>query len=377
MTWAENHAESEHLASDAEIASRSGDTVRAERLYKAAASAELRALEELDSSKHRTLGITAVSAVALLYKAQEFDTAQDVAYRWLRESNLPRFAVSQLQGILSKIWAREEQDRAGLKFVRGGLLVGVSGSQIVRGGAPLDLILQKIDQVQALYFRAAELILNRPARRRGPPSSDIQALFRLWLFQTPPGSYQFEVLVQEPPQGELFDENRPRVAEVTEKCLQIVQAAVSDSEVALREAVPDKDYRQAFLKLARNLAPTGKTFEKLEVRDASRPESRPVSLVPESRALAKRALRLEQPLESNGPASGDAEERLTGTLRALDLDDDWLEITVDERVDVHLRVRGVGEALDDVIGSMVNRRVIVYIIRNDTGYRLRDIELEE
>jgi hypothetical protein len=49
---------------------------------------------------------------------------------------------------------------------------------------------------------------------------------------------------------------------------------------------------------------------------------------------------------------------LKGVLRALDLDDDWLEVAVDGKTE---RVKGVGEAVDDLIGPMVNREVNVRV----------------
>src|SRR5437870_1112451 len=81
--WAEDHTESEHLAAEAEIAARAGQIERAQELYTQAAEAEGRALEHIDPSKKRTLGITAVSAVSLLYKARQYTRAELLAYRLL------------------------------------------------------------------------------------------------------------------------------------------------------------------------------------------------------------------------------------------------------------------------------------------------------
>ena len=69
MSWNEHHSESEKLASEAELVSRSGNRQEAEQLYAEAAAAEARALADLTPEKQRTIGITAISAVALWYKA--------------------------------------------------------------------------------------------------------------------------------------------------------------------------------------------------------------------------------------------------------------------------------------------------------------------
>jgi glycine cleavage system regulatory protein/CheY-like chemotaxis protein len=102
MSWERHHYESERLASAAETAVRRGDGRRASELYKLAAESEKRALNEIDPSKLRTLGVTAVSAAALYYKAGEYETAYQIAQRWLYQDSFPSFAREQLREILQK-----------------------------------------------------------------------------------------------------------------------------------------------------------------------------------------------------------------------------------------------------------------------------------
>jgi hypothetical protein len=71
MSWADLHQESEQFAAEAHmVASQSAE--RARELYAKAAQLEAAALGELAPTKLRTIGITAVSAVALLFKARQF-----------------------------------------------------------------------------------------------------------------------------------------------------------------------------------------------------------------------------------------------------------------------------------------------------------------
>ena len=69
--------------------------------------------------------------------------------------------------------------------------------------------------------------------------------------------------------------------------------------------------------------------------------------------------------------SGETEGQITGILRAVHLDQDWLEITVDGK---HERVYGVGETVDDVVGPLMNRRVIVQITTQAGRQLFRDID---
>ncbi|MCC7054226.1 MAG: hypothetical protein IT355_13250 [Gemmatimonadaceae bacterium] len=375
MTWASHHSESERLASEAEVVARARGAAAAEDLYRRAAEAEERALNDLDVHKQRTLGITAVSATALFYKAHEYARAQHLAHTWLATRYLPAFACDQLQDILINLWSREEQERVGLHFLEGDVLVSVKGGMIVRGGAPLDLIVSKVKEVQAFFFRTIEMLLDQPLRRRGDPSQEVQGYCRPWLFQAPPGSYQFAVRVQEPPQGDLFAAQRPKIEQVATTFLEIVRASAIDPE-SLSTVVPDAGYRDVFLKLARNLAPTGKSYEQIDIRDAARPDARTVTMVSNTRDAVNQAIRKARPPRPTSPA-GAVERRLAGVLRAVHLDQDWLEIALDERGGSHVRVHEAGEALDDVIGPMVNRRVLMDVVQTGERFSFRDIQAEE
>jgi hypothetical protein len=80
MSWSDLHTQSEQLAEEAHNAMRSGDLLRATQLFAEAARLETSALDAIESNKPRTFGITAVSAVALLYKAGELQAAERLAY---------------------------------------------------------------------------------------------------------------------------------------------------------------------------------------------------------------------------------------------------------------------------------------------------------
>jgi hypothetical protein len=104
MTWSHWHAESERLASQAEVELRRKDLSAAKNLYLKAAEAESQALLELAPNKPRTLGITAVSATSLWFKARAFKKASQLCYLMLSRADLPDFAVDQLKGLVQAIW---------------------------------------------------------------------------------------------------------------------------------------------------------------------------------------------------------------------------------------------------------------------------------
>jgi hypothetical protein len=373
MTWVAHHEESERLAAEAELARRRGDEQRAVELYHQAAEAEVRALFDLDPNKARTLGITVVSAVALWYRAKQYYLARKLAHHWLATDQLPPFAQDELQTLLQMIWSTTAQEAAGVEFVEGDVLVSVRGGKVVFGGAPLNLVVRKVEEVQALFYRTIEMLLGVPHRKRGAPSAEVQSIFQPWLFQAPAGSYQFAVRVQKPEQIDFFPEASPKVARVVETCLSIVRASVEDPEGVLKELVPDPEYQVTFLKLARNLAPTGESFGQIEFRDPTQLVPEPVALVPEARKYLNQAIRARTPRPSRDQV-GQAEE-LKGVLRGVHLDEDWLDVALLQPNGQHLKVVEIGDVLDDVIGPMVNHRVLVDVVIDQRGrYIFRDIQ---
>src|ERR1700734_3762742 len=102
MSWAELHQQSERAAVEAESLSHASPG-RARELYAEAAKLEALALADL-APTNRTMGITAVSTVALWFKAREFGEAQRLAHRVMANYDLPPFAAQQLQELLQTIW---------------------------------------------------------------------------------------------------------------------------------------------------------------------------------------------------------------------------------------------------------------------------------
>lgn len=367
MSWIELHSKSEQLAIEAGSAYLARDYVKAVTLYRSAADFERQALTSLDPTKSRTRGITAVSAVALLFKGKDFGAAEQLAYLMLSDANIPEFARTELRNLVQAIWTESAKQEAGVTFLPGHVMVSVKGGEVVTGGAPLDLIVEKVQTIQSMFYRTIEHSKAAPHRRAGRPPKDIQEACRPWLFQSPPGSYQFSVAIQKPAQADFFnDEIEPE--EIARKFLEIVSAAADSNTEALKQLVPDEAYRSTFLKLARNLAPAGGAFDSIEFRSAG--ETRPISLTATSKDNIKQQIRLQAP---KPPAEGIPVE-LRGILRAVHLDKDWIDILVDGSP-VH--IEEVKDAVDDVIGPMINRPVIVKTIKIGNKHQYVDIELAD
>ena len=92
------HKESEHFASQAEMAARNGMSTT--WLYRQAAWAEITALNYVPIDKPRTYSILAVSAVALAWKSDDTAMAYKVGDSYMRSGRLLPWAVVQIGEIL-------------------------------------------------------------------------------------------------------------------------------------------------------------------------------------------------------------------------------------------------------------------------------------
>jgi hypothetical protein len=375
VSWNLHHSASEKFVVEAEHALRTGQRALAEDLYQEASLAETKAFDAVDVNKLKTRGVTAVSAVALSFKARRYAVAEQLAHRYLGEANLPRFAVLQIRDLLQAVWNSLAAEEAGLKFPSESVLFSLKGGDVVYGGAPLDLIMQRIEGVNSVLLRTAEMLLERPIRRRGRPDPEIQAMFKPWLFQALGGSYQFAVRVEEPQQLALWASSVKFTAQdLTDKFLDILRATADEPEAELSKVVPTAEYREAFVRLSRNLAPssTGKVFGRLEVREASAPNDLIASFAGDTRSRLSAILRKWSDQASNTGTL----VTISGILRNLSLDQDWLDIALPNSAN-RTRVFGIGDLLDDVIGPMVNHTVTVSAVQHGDRYTYRDIELVE
>jgi hypothetical protein len=370
MTWADLHKASEIAAIEAEQSFRKGNASGAAELYAKAAVLEEDALAAVDRTKIRTRGITAVSVVSLWYKAAVYDRAEQLAHASLADPSTPPFARGDLRNLIQAIWTESAKRAANVNFLAGHVFVSVKGGEVITGGAPLDLIVEKVQTIQAMFYRTVEFIKDMPVRLRGGPPRDIQDACRPWIFQAVPGSYQFSVAIQEAKQLDLFRED-PRPDLVAHQFLEILRATVSEDTHQLEGIVPKPEYRNVFLELSRNLAPTGKRFGSIELSAGT--GDTPVALTPEARAAINQTIRKARRGATQEPTEKD--EEVVGTLRAVDLDKDFLDVVVDGH---GLHIVGLGDAMDDVIGPMVNKVVKVQVVRGTRdSLRFRDIELEE
>lgn len=369
MSWREHHRRSEEIASEADIAMRSGNVRRAQELYQHAAAEERLAITALAPSKKRTFSISAVAITSLYFQGQLLDEAERAACEFFASDRISAWGQQELRTLLVSIHALKETDPIYAEEHPGMLSVSLRGGHIERGGAPASLISGIMKTLIDMLYRTVEHLDRRPYRRKSNVPADLRRRYQPWLTQLAPGSFRFGVGLHSPIQTSfLADDTRP-AQQVSEELLNIVHGAANSSVQPINELIPAPDYRLKFLRLSRDLAPTERAqFERLALRDSA--GYRPATLSRKSRKEINRVIRMN--IEEAADDGSEA-DFITGTLRGLDLERDWIKVVHQGEL---ITIKQAGEAIDDIIGSMVNNEVRVQVVKKQSGiYHFRDIEL--
>lgn len=367
----ETHDQSQRLASEAAISLQRGCTEDAKSLYERAALLEEKALDALPSDKVRTRGILAVSLVSLYYKAAAYEKGEAFVHRFLSRGDLPGFANHQLRELLQTIWDERNLQLLGLHDTGEQIVVSLRGEEVGSGTAPVELVLNRIAGIQSLIYRIAEWRGRFPFRTKGLPPTRVQELCKLWVTQAQAGSYRFGIRLMEPSQYAFpFRDREFTASEISTSLLKVSQVIATEGPEAIKGFIPDKNYRQAMQKLMRNILPDGRKVREIEIVRIHGEPLEKVTLFKETKERISTSLEVDEP-------SAPTQELLKGTLRGLHLDQKWLHVVTPEGEQLRCDIER--EVLDDVVGPMVNQRVIVHgtsYLKRKGKFKLVDIELD-
>ena len=366
----EHHRASETLAAEASALLVAGNRPESIEKYRQAGELEVQAFQETSPKSQRTRSVLAVSLVSLFYKAGEYDRAEHEIFALLASRELNCWAQKQLRELLEVV-ADERIILEGLdqRYTGEAFTVSLKGGEIGVGTGPLDLVLEKASGFRNLLYRMAECVAERPLRLRGAPPKELTDLLQVRTTQPAVGSYRLEMKLTEPAQPDLFEQPSIEARQVTDKLFQFLEAVSTGSRDSVELSVPDPRYRRALLQLVQNVSPRGKRLEEIALYRATEGAPQAVYL---TSALPGR---IRKVLPEREVEQGDEPEELRGVLRALHLDENWLELILP--VGDHERCDTMPDMLDDVVGPMVNQEVIVSGVRRKKQGGVRRVLIQE
>jgi hypothetical protein len=230
------------------------------------------------------------------------------------------------------------------------ITLSLRGGEIGAGTGPLDLVLEKATGFRSLLYRMAEWVGRYPLRRQGPPPKDLYDLVQARATEPAVGSYRLEIRLTEPVQPNLFEPLRVQPADLSDRLFNFLECLTAGTFKDLEDLVPQSDYRKALLQLTRNIVPGGRRLREVGIYRTKNDRLQSIYLTDALPPRIREAIPKEE---------SPSKERLSyrGTLRALHLDRNWLELALEDAS--HITCDTVPDMLDDVVGPMVNRHVLV------------------
>jgi len=347
----DQHTTAQELSAQAAALIATGRVQEAQRLFSEAAELEAAALRAVPLERIRTRSVLSLSVASLLYKGNKLDEAERAIFRFLAAGDLDIWADAQLRELLHIVTDEHLLlTSMGRRYSGESMTVSLRGGEIGAGTGPLDLILEKATGMRSLLYRMAELVGKFPLRHHGPPPRELLDLVQARVTEPTAGSYNLEIKLTEPAQQKLFEPTRIPPAEVSERLFSFLDCLISGTLNDLVSLVPQPDYLKALLQLTRNVAPGGKRIREIGLYRKKHDQLQSVYLTAALPSKIREAIPKEK-------LSTEEQATESGVLRALHLDKNWLMLTKEDGT--HVRFYTVHELLDDVVGPMVNRRVVV------------------
>ena len=347
----DQHATAQDLSARAADALAEGRVEEARRLFAEAATNEAAALSLLPSDRIRTRSVLSVSVASLFYKGLKLEESERIIFAYLGQGDLEPWADKELRKLLNVVTdERLLMTSLERRYSGESITVALRGGEIGAGTGPLDLILEKVSGFRSLLYRVAEWVGQFPMRHQGAPPREVIDLIQARATEPAVGSYRLEIRLTEPIQPNLFEPARVSPTELSDHFFGFLQCLSTGTLKDLEEVVPQADYRKALLQLTRNIVPKGTRIHEVGIYRKKRDGIESVYLNDAIPPKIRAAIPREEVL---------AEEHtcVRGTLRALHLDKNWLELALHDGS--HMTCDTVPDMLDDVVGPMVNHEVLI------------------
>jgi hypothetical protein len=241
----------------------------------------------LPLDRPKTRGITAVSSVALFRKAGALDEAIRHAHLFLSHGGMIDYSQEDLEEMIDEMRAERRANASGRTLGEGAFEWILTGPDIGPGMAPLPVIARKIDQISKYGLRVFEYEAGLPVRVSGLPLPEVTSSFEMVMAQPYAGSFRFQVRFSTPDrQLSMFDDDfLPDPVKLGSTFGRIIETASSDEYEELEEIVHSEQYRDAFMRSLRAMAPDGRALNGVEVIGHGKFSSTAARLTPQ---LAKK-----------------------------------------------------------------------------------------
>ena len=344
------HREAMDAAEEADLARLRGDSHRHEELIRRAFQLEQQAADlAATSNVEPTRSVLHRSAAALALEAGEYREAERLIGVALGGSP-PVEILEELRSLLQDVHFHQHLTADGIDLAPNEFEYTLIGGQVGEGIAPSAEFVRRIDLLDQLVFRTAERTAGRSFRPQGRRDSEIQRAVE--LFVKVPRAASFAIGFRLGHRGFLPGMD-PAVDVLADMIRCFDHFARSEAE-PLRALIPDDEYFDSFVRLAKQLGPDGKRVGTVGLIGRAGGKPRAIVLKPGSGS------ELESPFTYALVEKGLERVMVTGTLLLADSESKQFgKIDIVQESGKRTRFRVTPAVMADIVRPFFEAQVVV------------------
>jgi hypothetical protein len=169
----------------------------------------------------------------------------------------PEEIAEELRDLMEQVHFQRHLELRGITLHETEVQMSISGKSIGLGIAPIDLFLGRVQNVEKLLYRTAERLSDQAFRLAGRIPGSI--LHHVELFATAPRASSFAVSFR---LGRTTQLTLPEIGtslgeQTVDEMLECLDLFTKGNQDTLKTRIPQEDYYNNFIGLAKNIAPDG------------------------------------------------------------------------------------------------------------------------
>lgn len=316
------HKKAMDLAEKAVVAKIKKDLQKSKSLFQEAYEAEREAAFAYadKNSKEPTRSVLFRSAAALALNAELFREAEQMACLGI-SGTAPVEILEELRDILEDVNFGRHLKLRGVELEERDIQLSIAGGETGLGVVQSEVFIEKFNTTERMFYRIVERKMKKPFREQGRIENSIKDNYQLYLSVPRAASYAVTIRIGKPTTQMLIP-GTDVVGDIVAELMENLKLVNDGDETKLRERIPEDDYYQNFVALAKNLAPDGKKVNLIGFTANLSGEVKELALTRKKGDISPVPIRsTEKPVE------------ITGTLSYADAKNKKIKVTDKKGVD--------------------------------------------
>ena len=353
-----------------------GEAEEATRLYEEALELEQQAIRDLKEPVEPTHSVLHRSAAWLALDCGHTRLAEKLAAAGLAEEP-PDDIAEELRDVWEQATFQRHLGVRGVSLGDNEIQISLSGPGVGPGVTQWKTYRDRVDKSHTMLVRIAERQAQKPFRKTGAPTKEIQDHLNPYVSLPRAASYAVTLKLgqgaQIPLSGIL---ELPDITDVIDDFIGIVEVVNEGKNEDLAEMIPDDLYRRNAIELAKKIAPDGNQIRQVGFSVSRLGQIRSVGFTRTRKEVSTSASKIDPvDLDKVDVPGPEKPFEVRGTLlfaTAIDRDGNSIKI-VDEHGNSH-EFTVPPEMMDDIVRPMWNSSVLVRGARRGRDLILQDIE---